>query len=101
MTRITFDLPNSLHNGFKLWCVRNGTTITAEVTGFITQILDADAEIQKENGEGKKIEVKSPIEPQKAEKTEKPFDVDAFRKGLGRSTIKVIDDISEADRWLS
>jgi len=76
--KLVFEIPEDLHEKLKLYCIHNKTTITAQVTDLICNFLESFAEAQ----EDAKIESKQEI-PLKAEKTEKLFDIDAFRKGLG------------------
>jgi len=76
--KLVFEIPEDLHEKLKLYCIHNKTTITAQVTDLICDFLESLAEAHQET----EIENKQEI-PLKAEKTEKPFDIDAFRKGLG------------------
>lgn len=81
--KLVFEIPEDLHEKLKLYCIRNKTTITAEVTNLICGFLDGEAGAHSES----EIEDEQGI-PLKAERIEKPFDIDAFRKGLGLKSQK-------------
>jgi hypothetical protein len=86
--KLVFEIPADLHEKLKLYCIRNKTTITAEVTNLICGFLEAEIETMKEA----ETEAKTEIPLNKKEKT---FDVDAFRKGLGlKPKEKVEQDFS-------
>lgn len=85
--RVVVEIPEDLHRKFKSFCSRNGTKITKEVRDFICSLLEAEEGASKEEattevqpGDKKPAAV---VGPQVQSQAEKPFDVDAFRKGLG------------------
>ncbi|MCJ7633097.1 hypothetical protein MUP77_11985 [Candidatus Bathyarchaeota archaeon] len=75
--RIVLEISEDLHKQFKAFCADNGTTITEEIKSFICGLLESKAEMEKEAQTEDNNEI-----PLKAEKIEKSFDIDAFRKGL-------------------
>lgn len=77
--RIVFEIDEELHTKLKLYCAQNKTNITREIKQFICSLLEAEEEMQKEA----ETEAKKEIPALKEEKSEKSFDVAAFRKGLG------------------
>lgn len=81
--KLVFEIPEDLHEKLKLYCIHKKTTITAQVTDLICEFLETATEAQNEA----ETEEKQGISL-KTETIEKPFDIDAFRKGLGLRTKK-------------
>jgi len=85
--RVVVEIPEDLHRNFKAFCSRNGTKITKEVRDFICGLLESEEDMLKDEATktpGRKDKNSAAVEESQVKsEAEKPFDLDAFRKGLG------------------
>ena len=82
MARFVFDVDDSLHVAFKLYALKNGSSMQQIISDLMRKCVDSGVEMAvSKNG----------IVESKAEKG---FDVAIFRNSLGLKTkVRIIDDL--------